>query len=106
MTETTTNLEAPDVPTIDPGELAQLLQAASRLPGKAPISVAVLVCSEALRLGRREHVMVTPRAVRASELSRVSVYRGLAQLEHAGLVRVQRVRGQSPLVTIHKKEDS
>jgi len=81
-------------------DLLEFFQRAIALPGKSPISMAILVQSEARRLERRSFIMLTQRAIESSGLSPASAYRGLDELEKHGLVDVKRTRGHSPLVSI------
>ncbi len=80
------------------------------LPGKAPISVALALVALAHRLDQEDELMLTPANLARYGLSRSSAYRGLAALESAGLVTVDRRNGCSPLVTIvvvkHQKHEA
>ena len=93
----TTLTKHPDI-----NELIRLLEIAIALPGKAPISTALLICGESIRLNRCQFLLITPRVIKASGLSRISVYRGMERLESEGLIQVDRMRGRSPLVNLLK----
>lgn len=89
-----------------PGErrlLAWLNQVAD-LPGKATVRMALLILHSATICHRKQHLMITPKNVTTTGMSRVAAYEGLRALEEAGLVTVNRCRGRSPLVTIVEKD--
>lgn len=81
-------------------EFLTFVEQASALPAKAPVCVAILICGQSLRLNRRDHLLLTPQIIKAAQLNRTSVYRGLEQLESAGLITVSRTRGRSPSVSL------
>lgn len=71
---------------------------AAKLPGKA---LAVGLGLWFLRgLIRESRLSFTPSTWNQFGLSRSAVYRGLEQLESAGLVTVERHRGRCPVVTL------
>jgi hypothetical protein len=71
---------------------------AANLPGKA-LHVGLL-CWFLVGIRRARRVSLTPSKFIAFGLSRYSAYRGLAALEKAHLVAVERHRGRSPIVTL------
>ncbi len=87
-------------PTLGERQLLAWLVAATDLPGKATIRMALLVLQSAATCGRKQHLAITPQRLATTEMSRVAAYEGLRWLESAGLVSVKRCRGRSPLVTI------
>jgi hypothetical protein len=74
------------------------LSRASRLPGKA-LAVALAIWYVA-GLERSGTVRLTTSTLREFNVGRKAAYRGLAALERAGLVQVERKRGRCPGVTI------
>jgi hypothetical protein len=74
------------------------LQVAARLPGRA-LAVA-LVIWHLLGLRKSNTVRLAPSKARSLGLSPRVVRRGLAALEGAGLVAVDRHRGRGPDVTV------
>ena len=76
------------------------IKSAAVLPGKA---LAVGVSLWFLRgLTRTSTLSFSPSTWNQFGLSRSAVYRGLKQLEAAGLLAVERHRGRCPLVTIRQ----
>lgn len=75
------------------------LSAATRLPGKSPLSVALAIWFEA---GRRKsmEVTLTTAILQRFSVNRKAKYRALSSLENAGLVRVYREPRRNPVVTI------
>ena len=75
-----------------------LIRKWASLPGKAPLVVGlvILFCRG---LGRRD-IKITPALLQRFGISRQAGYRGLAQLESAGLVEVERYVGKSPRVRL------
>jgi hypothetical protein len=74
------------------------LAVAARLPGRA-LHVAVAIWFQAGIKGVAE-VRLPSATVQSLGISRFALYRGLAALETAGLVRVDRRRGRCPGVTL------
>jgi hypothetical protein len=76
------------------------LTAASKLPGKSPLTVGLALWFEA---GRRRSMTVTLTSAilaRFGVSDRKSKYRGLSSLEQSGLIEVVRVPRRNPVVTI------
>jgi len=71
---------------------------AANLPGKA-LHVGLL-CWFLAGIRRARRVPLTPSKLFAFGLNRYSAYRGIAALERAHLVAVERHRGRSPIVTL------
>ncbi len=92
--------------TLAERQLLAWLTAAADLPGKSTIRTALLALELATMCGRKQHLGITPQSVATAGLSRVAAYEGLRLLESAGLVRVTRCRGRSPLVTILDPNDT
>ena len=76
------------------------LQRSAKLSGKGPIQTALMVLRTGCEQDRRQHILLTPRTLQEYGMNRVTAYRSLSLLEQAGLIRVQRRRGISPLVSI------
>lgn len=74
------------------------LEVAARLPGKSMHLAVVLLHLSAVE--QRDRVMLSNRDCERFGLDRNAKYRALLSLEGAGLVRVQRNLGRSPLVEI------
>lgn len=74
------------------------LSRTSQLPGKA-LAVALAIWYVA-GLERSGTVRLTTSTLREFNVGRKAAYRGLAALERAGLVQVERKRGRCPKVTI------
>lgn len=72
---------------------------AASLPGKA-LAVGLAVWFLRGLVGKDSSRSFTPSTWEQFGLDRRSVYRGLQQLESAGLVTVERHRGRCPVVTI------
>src|SRR5262249_5070527 len=90
---------APRAPLFIKGPLpAAWFRAAAALPGKALAVGQALWFLRGLK-GRRT-VRLAAKALACFAVRRKPGQRGLAKLEAAGLVRVERKRGRSPLVTI------
>jgi len=75
------------------------LTAASKLRGKAPLTVALAVW---FQVGRRKSraVTLTSAVVERFGVNRKAKYAGLAALEKASLVRVHRRPRKNPIVTV------
>ncbi|WP_145279440.1 hypothetical protein [Tautonia plasticadhaerens] len=82
------------------------LSAAARLPGKAPLAVALAIRFESGRRGDAESVKVTNPLVARLGVSRKSKYAALSALEGAGLIRVSRQPKKSAVVTILSNQQS
>lgn len=78
----------------------QWLLRASKLPGKAPISLAVAILVLSLRFARRTYILLTPKLFREFGVDRTTAYRACRELENAGLITVHRCRGRAPMVDI------
>jgi len=71
---------------------------ASKLPGKSlQISMALWFLKG---VTKKNTVKLSGKLVRSFGVSRSTLYRGLAEMENAGLITIQRHKGQSPMVTI------
>ena len=71
---------------------------ASSLPGKSlQISMALWFLKG---VTRKNTVKLSGKLVRSFGVSRSTLYRGLAEMENAGLISIQRHKGRSPIVTI------
>lgn len=75
------------------------LTGASKLRGKAPLTVALAVWFQVGRRKSRE-VTLTSAVVERFGINRKAKYAGLAALEKAGLVRVHRRPRKNPVVTL------
>ena len=75
------------------------LSAAAELPGKAALAIGLALWFER---GRRksDEVLLTAAICERFGLDRKGKYRGLAALEEAGLVAVERRPNRNPVVTI------
>ena len=80
--------------------------AASKLSGKTLHISMVLWFLKGVN--KNYTVKLSGKLIRSFGVSRSTLYRGLNNLEKAGLITVQRKMGQSPMVTIHtdKKESN
>jgi DNA-binding transcriptional ArsR family regulator len=74
------------------------LEAAAKLPGKSMHLAVVLL--RLTTVEQTDRVVLINRACERFGLDRNAKYRALLSLEAAGLIRVQRKQGQSPIVTI------
>jgi DNA-binding transcriptional ArsR family regulator len=74
------------------------LEAAARLPGRS-MHVAV-VLMRLSTVGQTDRVVLSNRACERLGLDRNAKYRALLSLESAGLIKVHRKQGQSPIVNI------
>jgi DNA-binding MarR family transcriptional regulator len=72
---------------------------ASKLPGKAPLATAIAIMFE---VGRRRspQVTLTTAILDRFGVNRKAKYRGLKQLEKAGLIKVDRRPRRNPVVTV------
>jgi hypothetical protein len=71
---------------------------ASELPGKSlEISMALWFLKG---VTRKNTVKLSGKLIRSFGVSRSTFYRGLAAMENAGLISIQRQIGRSPMVTI------
>jgi hypothetical protein len=85
----------------DPTEISKSmawLEVAAKLPGKSMHLAVVLLHLAAVN--QSDRVMLSNRACETFGLGRNAKYRALLFLEGAGLVRVQRNLGRSPVVEI------
>jgi DNA-binding transcriptional ArsR family regulator len=74
------------------------LVTASKLPGKSlQISMALWFLKG---VTRKNTVKLSGKLVRSFGVSRSTLYRGLTEMENAGLISIQRQKGRSPIVTI------
>lgn len=75
------------------------LSIASKLPGKAPLAVALSIMFE---VGRRKQteIVLTSAICERFGVNRKSKYRGLHALEDVGLVSVERRPRKNPIVTV------
>ena len=89
-------------------EMIDWLKVAAKLPGRASVVTAIMIWDLAVRLDRRQCIMVTPTKLSTVGLGRVTTYRALIDLENAGLITVTRKQGRSPLVCIlpHPRSES
>jgi hypothetical protein len=76
------------------------LQRAARLRGKAPLVVALALWFELGRKKGKNAIKLTQSLLARFGGDRKLGYRGLAALETAELVQVERHRGRSPTVTL------
>jgi hypothetical protein len=76
------------------------IQQAVRLPGKTWTVASALWFTGIRSRGKSAVVRLTLKTRRRFGLTRQAVYRALAHLERAGLVRVGRAAGRRPVVTI------
>ena len=74
------------------------LCAASRLPGKA-VNVALGIWHLG-RLTKKKTVRLSQKTMRELGINRNAVYRGLENLEKAGLIHVDRQCGKNSIITI------
>ena len=71
---------------------------ASKLPGKSlEISMVLWFLKGVIR---NNTVKLSGKLVRSFGVSRSTLYRGLAEMEKAGLISIKRQIGRSPMVTI------
>jgi hypothetical protein len=85
----------------DPPEISKSmawLEIAAKLPGKSMHLAVVLLQLAAVE--QRDRVILSNRACAKFGLDRNAKYRALLYLEGAGLVRVQRNLGRSPVVEV------
>ena len=74
------------------------LLTASKLSGK---SLEISMVLWFLKGVTKNHtVKLSGKLVRSFGVSRSTLYRGLAEMENAGLISIQRHKGRSPMVTI------
>jgi len=74
------------------------LLTASKLPGK---SLEISMVLWFLKGVTKNHtVKLSGKLVRSFGVSRSTLYRGLAEMENAGLISIQRKKSRSPMVTI------
>jgi hypothetical protein len=78
----------------------QWLSLASQLPGRGVLAMAVVILQLAVRIQRDDYVLLLPKTLQRTGLSRSSSYRALESLQQAGLINIRRNHGDSPLVTI------
>ena len=76
------------------------LAAAARLPGKAPLAVALAIRFESGRLRGAPAVKLTNPLVAKLGVSRKSKYSALKVLQQAGLIAVRQEPRKAPMVTI------
>ena len=71
---------------------------AAYLPGKAlHIALAIWYVHG---LTNQTTFKLSPKATKQFDIARWSLYRGLDQLEQAGLIKSERKRGQAPMITL------
>jgi hypothetical protein len=75
------------------------LSSAAKLPGKAPLAVALAIMFES---GRRKsnEIVLTTAICKRFDVNRKAKYRGLEKLEEANLIDVHRQPRKNPVVTI------
>lgn len=75
------------------------LSSAAKLPGKAPLAVALAIMFES---GRRKsnEIVLTTAICKRFDVNRKAKYRGLEKLEEANLIDVQRRPRKNPVVRI------
>jgi len=94
----TTSKENSDILYIKGPIPLKWILAASKLPGK---SLEISMVLWFLKGVTRKHtVKLSGKLIRSFGVSRSTLYRGLAKMENAGLISVQRQIGRSPMVTI------
>ena len=76
------------------------LSSAARLPGKAPLAVALALRFEAGRRGHGRDIRLTNPLAAKFGVSRKAKATALAALERAGLVAAERTPKRAPVVTI------
>ena len=76
------------------------LAAAAKLPGKAPVLVALAIRFESGRRRNAQSVKLTNKLVARFGVSRKCKYRAIKSLQQAGLIDVQQDTKKSPVVTI------
>ena len=81
------------------------LSRASKLPGKAALSVGLALWFEAGRRRRSDDITLTTPICDRFGVSRKAKYRGLKQLENAALITVVRRPRRNPLVAILLNSD-
>jgi hypothetical protein len=74
------------------------LEVAARLPGRSMHLAVVLL--RLARIEQTDRIVLSNRVCRRFGLDRNAKYRALLSLEGAGLIRVQRKLGRSPIVLI------
>jgi Fe2+ or Zn2+ uptake regulation protein len=74
--------------------------AAASLAGQKTSAVGVFIWYMAGLKKTKQRLKICAKPMQAYGLSAKSVYRGIARLEEAGLISVERHRGRCPLVTI------
>jgi len=92
---------------VDQTAIIEWLHKTTALPGRAPLAVGIRLATDALRYNRTAFLIITPANVEELNLTRQSAYNGLRRLENAGLLTVNRQRGQVPvanLVLEHEQE--
>lgn len=87
-------------PIVSLGQLLNAILVAAELPGKGPLSTFAMLLTLCERFQRSDHLMLAPKTLRESKLTRATVYRSLEILEQAGLVTVKRQKGLAPMVTL------
>lgn len=78
---------------------------AAKLPGKASLATALAIMFEAGRRRRSDEIILTTAIVQRFGVNRKAKYRGLKQLEQAGLISVVRRPRKNPLVAVIAIED-
>jgi hypothetical protein len=76
------------------------LTAAAKLPGKAPLAVALAIRFEEGRRGKAGSIKVTNPLVAKLGVSRKSKYAALQALQKAGLIAVDQEPRKAPTVTV------
>ncbi len=76
------------------------LSRAAKLPGKAPLAVALAIRFESGRKKDSPTIKVTNPLVAKFGVSRRAKYSALEALERAGLIKVAREPKKTPIVTI------
>ena len=77
--------------------------AATALPGKYPLAVALVIQFRAGLEKTSTELRLTSKMLERFGINRLAGYRALAVLEEAGLVTVDRKPGRCPLVCIREK---
>ena len=78
--------------------------AATALPGKYPLAVALVIQFRAGLEKTSTELRLTSKMLQRFGINRLAGYRALAVLEDAGLVTVDRKPGRCPLVSIREKQ--
>ena len=93
-------------PSVSLRQLLNAIRAAAELPGKGPLSTLAMLLTLCERFQRSDHLMLAPKILRESKLTRATAYRSLELMEQAGLVTVKRQKGSAPMVTLNLQDNA